>query len=382
MSALLETYKKLPLTLVKGQGTSVWDQNGRRYLDFYGGHAVASVGHCHPRLVQALQDQAGRLLFYSNVVGLEHQEEAAAVLAQALPPGLDRIFFVNSGAEAVENALKIARRATGREVVLSFDGGFHGRTLGALSATGIDKYRASAGIEIPGNAFVPWGDLEGVATVLSTTPVAAVLLEPIQSLAGVRTQPASFYQELRALCTAHGALLIYDELQTGVGRTGTFTFAPRHGVTPDLMTLGKGLGGGFPVAATVTSRAVAATLKTGDLGTTFGGGPLASRAVWETLQILLSEGVLDNAAARGAELTTGLERFAAVKEVRGAGLLLGVVPTGGNAARWQAELLKQGVITGTSDDPGTLRLMPPLTLDTSDVQEFLAAFAAAAGKLA
>ncbi len=381
MSALLETYKKLPLKLVRGKGTSVYDSTGRRYLDLYGGHAVASVGHCHPKLVQAIQEQAATLLFYSNVVGLEHQEEAAAILVQALPAGLDRVFFVNSGAEAVENALKIARRATGRETVLSFDGGFHGRTLGALCATGIEKYRASVGIDIPGNVFVPWGDLVGVATVLSTTPVAAVLLEPIQSLAGVRTQPASFYQELRALCTAHGALLIYDELQTGVGRTGTFTFAPRHGVTPDLMTLGKGLGGGFPVAATVTSRAVASTLKPGDLGTTFGGGPLASRSVWQTLQILLGEGILDNAAVRGAELILALQSFRAVKEVRGAGLLLGIEVKDGNAARWQAELLKVGVIVGTSDDKATLRLMPPLTLSEGDVREFLDAFAAVEGVL-
>ncbi len=381
MSALLETYKKLPLTLVRGKGTSVYDSTGRRYLDLYGGHAVASVGHCHPKLVQAIQEQAETLLFYSNVVGLEHQEEAAAVLVQALPAGLDQVFFVNSGAEAVENALKIARRATGRETVLSFDGGFHGRTLGALSATGIEKYRASVGVDIPGNVFVPWGDLAGVATVLSTTPVAAVLLEPIQSLAGVRTQPASFYQELRALCTAHGALLIYDELQTGVGRTGTFTFAPRHGVTPDLMTLGKGLGGGFPVAATVTSKAVGATLKPGDLGTTFGGGPLASRSVWQTLQILLGEGILDNAAVRGAELILALQSFRSVKEVRGAGLLLGIELKDGNAARWQAELLKVGVIVGTSDDKATLRLMPPLTLSEGDVREFLDAFAAVEGVL-
>ncbi len=380
MSALLETYKKLPLTLVKGRGTSVYDAKGKRYLDLYGGHAVASVGHCHPRLVRAIQEQAETLLFFSNVVGLEHQEEAATALVQALPSGLDQVFFVNSGAEAVENALKVARLATGRSVVLSFDGGFHGRTLGALSATGIEKYRASVGIDVPGNVFVPWGDLEGVATVLSTTAVAAVLLEPIQSLAGVRTQPASFYQELRALCTAHGALLIYDELQTGVGRTGTFTFAPRHGVTPDLMTLGKGLGGGFPVAAMVASRGVASSLKSGDLGTTFGGGPLASRAVWQTLQILLSEGVLDNAAARGAELSAALERFASVKEVRGAGLLLGIELARGNAARWQSELLKQGIIVGTSDDQATLRLMPPLTLSAGDVAEFLAAFAAVEGK--
>ncbi len=375
MSALLETYKKLPLKLVKGKGSWVEDDQGRRFLDLYGGHAVAALGHCHPRLVRALQEQAGKLLFYSNVVGLEHQEEAAAALVAALPSGLDKVFFVNSGAEAVESSLKIARGATGRTAVLSFDGSFHGRSLGALSATGLEKYRATAGVTVPGHVFVPWGDIEAVATVLSTTPVAAVLLEPVQSLAGIRAAPAEFFQELRALCTAYGTLLIYDELQTGMGRIGTFTFAPNFGVTPDLMTLGKGLGGGFPVAACVASAAVAATLKPGDLGSTFGGGPLASAAVLATVSVLLDEGLVDNAAARGAELKAALTTFPGVKEVRGQGLLLGIELVAGDAARWQKSLLERGVITGTSEHKATLRLMPPLCLAASEVALFLSTFA-------
>lgn len=370
-SSLVDAYKRLPIQVVRGEGTWVHDAAGRAYLDMYGGHAVTATGHCHPRLVKALREQVGKLLFYSNAVGLEHQEEAATLLVDMLPAPLARAFFVNSGTEAVENALKVARKATGREGVLSFTGGFHGRTLGALSATGIARYRDGAGVKMTGHAYVPFGDLTAVEQALVSGRFAAVILEPIQSLAGVVTAEASFFQGLRKLCDETGTLLIYDELQTGIGRTGTFTFAPRHGVVPDLMTLGKAMASGVPMGACVMTEALAATLKPGDLGTTFGGGPLASLALKVTLEILSDEDLLDRVRINAADLVEGLAHLPYVEEVRGEGFLIGV-KVNTLAATLQKELLALGVIVGTSEDPRVLRLMPPLTLSRTDIGWFLA----------
>lgn len=373
-------YKRLPVKIVKGEGAWVYDAEGRAFLDMYGGHAVASTGHGHPRLVKALREQVGKLLFYSNAVGLEHQDEAAALLVAELPEPLARVFFCNTGTEAVENALKVARKATGRTTVLSFEGGFHGRTLGALSATGLGKYRSGAGLAIPGNVFAPFGDLAAVEAALAAQPIAAVLVEPVQSLAGVKTAPAEFFQGLRALCDEHGTLLIYDELQTGVGRTGSWFFAPKHGVVPDLLTLGKGLASGVPMAATVMTAALGDALKPGDLGTTFGGGPLACLALKTTLEILRDEGVVERVAANADGLAQGIAGVPGVTAVRGLGYLLGVVVPAG-AAKVQAALLRHGVLAGTSEDPAVLRLMPPLTLGRTEIDTFVARLAAAMGEV-
>ena len=368
-SALLDVYKRLPVKIVRGQGTWVYDESGTSYLDMYAGHAVVSTGHCHPTLVKALTDQIHKLVFYSNLTAIEHQEEAAALIVGELPEALTRVFFVNSGAEAVENCLKMARIATGKQKIVAFDGGFHGRTLGAQAATGLAKYRSGLAATIPGHTFVPFGDAKAVAVAMAAGDVAAVIVEPVQGLSGVRTAAPEFFQELRKLCDKYGALLIYDEMQTGFGRTGSFAFAPRYGVVPDLMSFGKGMASGLPVGAAVTTEKVASSIRPGDLGTTFGGGPLACVAVKATIEILKSEDLYAQVSARAPRLKQGLSTLSTVKEVRGEGYLLGV-ELDRPARKLQEELVKEGVLAGTADNPNVLRLMPPLTLSDAQIDFF------------
>lgn len=323
------------IRLSRGEGAYVFDAAGRRYLDMYGGHAVCSVGHAHPRLVAAVAEQARKLMFYSTVAELDVREAAAAALTTARHP---HVFFVNSGAEAIENALKVAG---GR--VASFKGCFHGRTAGA------------------------WALKTGAAFEFGEVPTldgyAGVVVEPIQSLAGVRTAPPEFFVGLRRECDRVGALLIYDEVQTGAGRTGTQYFAGRHGVWPDAICLAKGIGGGFPTAAVLMTEAVGAKVKVGDLGSTFGGGPLASAAICATASILKEERLLENAAARGAQLRASVGAF-------GEGLLLGVRARPGAVSR----LLDAGFLVGGSANPEVIRLLPPLTISKEQCDGFAEAF--------
>lgn len=364
---LLRTYKRMPLELARGEDVHVWDTKGRRYLDLYAGHAVASTGHCHPRVVRAVQEQAANLIFYSNVAGLPLRFEAARLLIDAAPPVFTHAFFANSGTEANEAALKMARRHTGRGEVVAMQGGFHGRTAGSMSVTGVEKYRVPP--VVPGTTFVPFGDLDAAGAAV-TDRTAAVILEPVQSMAGVRTAPADYFKGLRKLCTKRGALLLYDEVQTGIGRTGTMFFAPRHGVNPDLLTLAKGIASGVPLSAVLVSEPVAKRVQYGDHGATFGAGPLAMAAMKATLEVLRDEKLPENAAEVGAYFAERLRGITGVVEVRGLGLLLGL-KIAGDAAALQRKLLEQGVIAGTADEPGVLRLLPPLTLRRSHVDEFV-----------
>jgi len=370
-TAELPTYTRWPVALVRGEGSTVWDASGKSYLDLYGGHAVAATGHCHPEVVRAIREQAGTLLFYSNVVALPVRARAAQVIAAQAPSPLSKVFFVNSGTEANENAMRLARRFTGRTDVLSFDGGFHGRTADAISAAGLAKYREMGKPNVPGHRLAPFGDLAAAEAALDED-VAAILLEPIQSLAGVVTAPASYFQGLRTLCDEHGVKLIYDEVQTGFGRTGTFFFAGRHGVVPDLVTLAKGIGSGFPMGAVLVSEEIATTVKPEDYGTTFGGGPLACAAAEATVRVILEEGLLGNVRAGSHRLEQGLAGLARVREVRGEGFLLGVALD--RPARPVREaLLERGFLVGGSDLPDVLRLLPPLVLTAEEIDRFLEA---------
>src|SRR6516165_976213 len=263
MTALLKTYKTLPLELAKGEDVWVWDTAGRKYMDLYAGHAVCSTGHCHPHVVKAIQEQVGKLIFYSNVAAFPLREEAAALLLKHAP-AFQSALFANSGAEANENALKMARRHTGRPEVVAMIAGFHGRTAGAISATGIEKYRKQAEPLVPGISFVPFGQ---VPTLGPDT--AAVILEPIQSMAGCKTAPAEYFQKLREACTKNGTVLIYDEVQTGIGRTETMFFTGRYGVDADLITLAKAIGSGIPLSAVLASREIADKVQYGEYGATF-----------------------------------------------------------------------------------------------------------------
>ncbi len=370
-TAELPTYTRWPVALIRGEGSTVWDTSGKSYLDLYGGHAVAATGHCHPEVVRAIREQAGKLLFYSNVVALPVRARAAQAIAAQAPPPLSKVFFVNSGTEANENAMRLARRFTGRTDILSFDGGFHGRTADAISAAGLAKYREMGKPNVPGHRLAPFGDLAAAEAALDED-VAAVLLEPIQSLAGVVTAPASYFQGLRTLCDERGVQLIYDEVQTGFGRTGTFFFAGRHGVVPDLVTLAKGIGSGFPMGAVLVSEEIATTVKPEDYGTTFGGGPLACAAAEATVRVILEEGLLGNVRAGSHRLEQGLAGLARVREVRGEGFLLGVALD--RPARPVREaLLERGFLVGGSDLPDVLRLLPPLVLTAEEIDRFLEA---------
>ncbi len=365
-----KTYKRFPLALVSGNGVWVKDTGGIDYLDLYGGHAVATTGHNHPHIVATLKQQLDQLLFYSNMVSMEIRARAAEHLIKACPVGLDKVFFVNSGAEATENALKIARTVTTKPGVISFAGAFHGRTLGSIMAAGSAKYRDSAGVEVPHYYNVPWADADAVEQLLQNNNIAAVILEPIQSLSGVRTAPAEFFQQLRHLCNQYGALLIYDELQTGIGRTGTFLFASRHDVMPDIVTLGKGIGSGIPMGAVVAAERIAAHFSHGDLGTTFGGGPLAAAALNATLDVIEQEDLLTNVQRVSAYLRERLSTLGLVDSIDGEGFLLGLRFAGG-AKPVQEALLAKHILTGTSDDPQVLRLLPPLTLLENEVDVFI-----------
>jgi len=376
----LATYKKMPVVAERGEGVWVYASNGERYLDLYGGHAVAGTGHCHPHVVKAIKDQAGQLLFYSNLVYSEARARAAEKLVSIAPELLTKAFFCNSGTEANENAMRMARMATGREQVITFNGGFHGRTADAISATFLGKYREIGKPNVPGHLQAEFGDIESVRS-LADDSVAAIMLEPIQSMAGVKMAAPSFYRALRELCDERGVVLIFDEVQTGVGRTGEWFFAgsePGDAVIPDVITLAKALGSGIPVGACLVTEWIGAKIKENDLGTTFGGGMVAMAAVTATLEAIENDAMLANVRAVEAYLRERLQEVERVVAVRGRGFLLGLEFTD-KAKPVHEALLEQKIITGTSSDPNVLRLLPPLCLQKDEVDVFVDALTAVVG---
>jgi acetylornithine/succinyldiaminopimelate/putrescine aminotransferase len=371
--AQVATYAKLPIALVEGRGCRVTDSAGRTYLDLYGGHAVAIVGHGHPRLVAALHAQAERLLFYSNVVYNDVRAAAAQRLVTLAPEGLRRVFLCNSGTEANETALKIARKHTGRRHVVSVAEGFHGRTLGSLGATGLPGYRDPS-YPVPGeHRFVPYGDGEALRAAVDGS-VAAVIFEPIPSVGGIRVAEDAWFRAARERCDETGALLVFDEVQTGLGRTGTWFFGEGVGVTPDLITMAKGIAGGFPAGGVFVREDVAARMQKGEQGTTFGGGPLAAAAIAATAAILVEEDLARNARDVGSRLVRDLAAVPGVVAVHGRGLMLGVDLDRPGAPVVSA-LLEAGHLVGGSGKPEQIRLLPPLTLGAADADEFTAALA-------
>jgi len=368
--AQLGTYAKLPIVAVRGEGIMIYDADGTAYYDFYCGHAVTITGHCHPRVVAAIKEQAERLIFYSNIVYNDVRAGYAARLIEAAPEGFGQVFFCNSGAEANETALKLSRKFTGRPTIIALEGAFHGRTMGALAMTDNPKYKAGYEPLLPGVEFAPWGDLDALEAMMSES-VAAVILEPIQSIAGVRMMDAAYYRGLREMCDRYGALLVFDEIQTGLGRTGKMWVGEHWGVTPDIITLAKGIASGVPMGATVVSSRIAATVKLDEHGSTFGGGPLVCAAASATLDVIQEENLISHAAEMGNLIKQELGKLPHVLEVRGMGLLLGLhldVP----ARDVQAAALKQGVILGTSADPNVLRVMPPMIVSRKDVEHMVA----------
>ena len=369
--ALLPVYAQMPITPVRGRGSWLVDAAGVEWLDAYGGHAVASTGHSHPAVVRAIAEQAAQLLFYSAAMPHPLREELAERLAALCPPPLGKVFFCNSGAEANENALALARKRTGRRNVVSVRGGWHGRTPGVLACTDGARYEEAAKrTGIPLSTKVPFNDIAALEAVVDGS-VAAVIVEPVQGIQGARDCAPEFLQAARAICTRAGAALLFDEIQCGAGRCGAFTAAEAYGVTPDAVTMAKGLAAGLPIGAVVASPWLVEGLAIGDLGSTFGGGPVVCAAALANLEVIAGEGLVANADAIGRYIrdeALGL----GVLGVQGRGLLIGL-RLERPAAEVQRALFAHHIVTGTSADPEVLRLMPPLSFSRAEADILLTA---------
>jgi acetylornithine/N-succinyldiaminopimelate aminotransferase len=363
---LMNTYGCVPLAFARGTGAYLYDADGNRYLDFFCGLAVTSLGHSNPRVVRAIKDQAEKLTHVSNVFHTEPMARLAARLCGHFGDG--RVFFCNSGAEANEAALKLARRwghdrGAGRFEVVSTLGSFHGRTFGTLSATGQEKYHIGFQPLLPGFRLVPYDDIEALDSAVRDETVA-ILLEPIQGEGGVVTPRFDYLKRVRDLCDRRKILLILDEVQTGMGRTGKL-FAWQHaGVKPDIMTLAKALGGGLPIGAMTAKSEIAQSLTPGSHGSTFGGNPVSCAAALGVLDALEQDGALENAASVGGYMLERLRRFAKgcarVAEVRGLGMMIGIVLHGEAKSAADACLRERLLVNATAEN--VLRLLPPLTL--------------------
>ena len=376
-SHVMNTYGRLPIALAHGRGCRVWDTDGREYLDALGGIAVNTLGHAHPRLVPALQEQVARLIHTSNYYQVPLQEQLAAKLAAL--SGLSNVFFCNSGLEANEAALKIARkyghdRGIERPEIIVYEGAFHGRSIATLSATGNPKVQAGFGPLVEGFVRVPMNDLAAVERVRDTRPnVVAVFLETIQGEGGVNASRSEYLQGLRRLCDEQGWLLMLDEVQCGIGRTGKWFAHQWAGIVPDVMPLAKGLGSGVPIGAIVAGPRAKDVLQPGNHGTTFGGNPLAMRAGIETLRIMEEDGLMANAAAMGerirAGIIEGLAGVSGLKEIRGQGLMIGIeLDRPCNALLLKAA--QAGLLISVTAD-SVIRLLPPLILSAAEADELV-----------
>ncbi|MDJ0926142.1 MAG: aminotransferase class III-fold pyridoxal phosphate-dependent enzyme [Gammaproteobacteria bacterium] len=369
---LLQVYGQLAIEPDAGDGVYLLDGD-RRILDLYGGHAVAALGYGHPELLDVLQSQAGRLFFQSNAVAMQVRARAADALAEFAPRNLERVFFVNSGAEANENALRLACRLTGRQHIAAIEHGFHGRTAAAGAAT----WGASRWYGFPRKPFdvdfIPRDNVAAVGDLVSGD-TAAVIVELVQGVAGAVDLDTDFVQAIAAACEAHGALLIVDEVQSGIGRCGQAFAADIYGVQPDMITAAKSLGAGFPCGAVLTTADVASATGKGDLGTTFGGGPLACALIEKVIEVIRRDDLMKNVRELHARLAAALP-LGPVERLQGIGFLAGLRCTR-PAAEVQRELLEQDILTGSSADPAVIRLLPPLTLGTEHIDQLLEILAA------
>jgi predicted acetylornithine/succinylornithine family transaminase len=367
----LPVVKRLPVALVEGRGSRVRDIEGREYTDLTAGWGVTCLGHCHASLVAAISEQAGRLMQTTNWFYTLPQLDLIERLAELMPSAITRSFVVNSGTEAVEGALKLAHRATGRSKFVSTTNSFHGRTLGALAVIGQAKHRTPYRALLPEPVAVPFGDTAAAERAIDRD-CAAFIVEPIQGEGGVNLPPPGYLAALRRLCDATGALLLFDEVQTGIGRTGRMFALEHEGVVPDVVTLGKGLGGGFPVGAFLTSEAVAATVSLGDHGTTFGGSPLACAAAVAVLRVIEAEKLVERAARVGEQLLARLRGFAqehpqTAEEARGRGLLLGLaLRDEAKAATLPLRAAQRGVLVNVTAGR-VIRFFPALNIPEAEL---------------
>lgn len=373
---LMQTYARQPISIVRGRGSKVYDMEGREYVDFVGGIAVNILGHGHPDLVQAIQRQAAQLIHVSNLYYTEPQVKLAQMLVDH--SFADKVFFCNSGAEANEAAIKLARRyghekyGAGRFEIITMKNSFHGRTLATITATGQEKVQKGFEPLMPGFSYAPFNDLGAIEALVSEN-TAAIMLEPIQGEGGVRVADREYLKHLRELCTKKDILLIFDEVQTGMGRTGTLFAYEQSGVEPDIMTLAKGLGGGIPIGACLATEAAAAVFTPGTHASTFGGNPLACAAALAVCRVLLEGRVLDQAKRMGEYLAKGLadckDRHRVVREVRGLGLLQGM-ELDIDARAVVADCLARGVLVNATSDR-VLRFVPPLIITQPEIDKLI-----------
>jgi len=379
-TSVLPTYKRFPIVFERGQGVQLFDIEGNRYLDFVAGVAVNTLGHAHPSIVETITKQAGQLMHCSNLYWTRQQIELAQKLTYLA--GMKAAFFCNSGAEAVEAALKLSRRHFSRSnpdsprtKIIAMLNGFHGRTMGSLSATGQLKYQDGFKPLIPDIVHVPFNDIDALKAAMDDK-TAAVILEPIQGEGGVKPADAEYLKAVRALCDQNETLLIFDEVQCGIGRTGKIFAWQQFGVQPDVMTLAKGLGAGFPIGALVVTEKCAQSLQPGEHGSTFGGNPLACSVALTVLEMLEKDTFLKNVSERGQQLQKGLEALQdqysdLVKEVRGQGLMLGLaLKESDNVAKLVADCMKRGLLLiGAGAE--VIRFVPPLIVSEAEIKEAL-----------
>jgi acetylornithine/succinyldiaminopimelate/putrescine aminotransferase len=371
-SHLLDVYPYLPFRPESAEGVYLHG-GGRRVIDFYGGHAVAGLGYGHPDIIRTLESQAHKLFFQSNAVALDVREEAARRLVEFAPAGLDYAFFANSGAEANENALRLDCRVTGRAKILAVEHGFHGRTAAAAAVTWSAVGKWYGFPRTPFDVgFIPRNDAAAARRLIDGS-VAGVILEPVQGQAGAFDLDPGFVQAIAAACRESGALLIADEIQSGMGRCGAPFAIELCGVRPDMLTVAKALGAGFPCSALLLTSSIAAALKHGDLGTTFGGGPLASALMTTVIEVIRRDRLIDNVRALSAEIV-GAMPLGPVESVQGKGFLLGL-RCRRPAKEMLQELLDRDILVGTSADPQVMRLLPPLILERHHVHALLDALA-------
>ena len=378
---LLPVYARLPVTLVRGSGVKVWDANGKEYLDFLAGIAVNALGHCHPKMVAAIQEQAATLIHTAGYYFTAPVAKLAEKLTQI--SGMDRVFFGNSGAEAVECAIKISRKyakshgGPNKFGIVAAQKSFHGRTMAAVTATGQPKYQEPFLPMVQGFTHVPFNDIAALEAAV-TEDTCAVLLEPIQGEGGVYPAHKPYLEAARALCDRHHALLIFDEVQTGIGRTGKWFAYQHYGVTPDLLTSAKALGGGFPIGACLARGEAALTLVPGDHGSTYGGNPLACATALAVLNTIEEEHLVANAAAMGAYFVSRLNEppfRGKIADIRALGLMIGVELKAPDAKRVLMDALERGLLLSAIGDH-TLRLVPPLNITQGDIDAVMEILAA------
>jgi len=373
--SVLPTYNRAPLSFVSGEGSWLVEQDGRRFLDFGAGIAVNALGHAHPDLVQALTDQAGKLWHVSNLYQIEPQQRLADMLVDKT--FADTVFFTNSGTESCELAVKMARkyrhdRGEDRPVILTFEGSFHGRSSAGIAAAGSEKMTRGFGPCLPGFQSLPWGDHEALKSAAAQPDVGAILIEPVQGEGGIRPLPDQCLEGLRELCDEHGLLLILDEVQCGMGRTGKLFAHEWAGVNPDIMMVAKGIGGGFPLGAVLATEKAAQAMTAGSHGSTYGGNPLACAVGCKVMEIVADDAFLSQVNRKAGQLRQGLEGVVAshpdvFEAVRGAGLMLGLKCKAANTDVVQA-CYDEEILTVPAAD-NVVRLLPPLTVTDADISE-------------